>query len=686
MKTIGQCMIVKNEAKVIRQCLVSALPLADCFLIVDTGSEDGTQTIIRDFLAEQKIKGIVIDEPWRDFAYNRTFALERLREVDDIDYALIMDADDLIIIDPNFDAGAFKSQMQHDLYDVQIFHGGMTHYRAQICSNKLPFLFKGAIHEYLVAPPGISRASAKGFHIQIGSGGARSRNPQKYREDAALLEHTLSRETDPFLISRYTFYLAQSYRDSGERDKALLNYLKRAELGYWREEVYVSLFEAGNLMAALGRPFDEVIATYLRASEFIPTRAEALHAASLYCRNQGRNGEGTEYARRGIELKVPEGGLFIQPWVYDYGMLDEFAVNAFWAGEYRESLDACLKLLTSDRLPTHMLKRIAANASFAADKLPGPPNLGRLGAESFIDQHKLVPQRPLRSHVKGMPQVLVAILAKQEEPALLAHLQCIEALDYPKTLIALHISTSNNARRTEQILRDWAESVGHQYASIEFGQSDSGVGGEPIGQEFRALGRKRDVSLRRAIELNCDFCFVMDVDSLIRESTVGELVALDLPIVAPLLRSIVPEKFYSNYHAEIDASGYYKECDQYFWILNRHLRGIIEVPAVKCSYLIRADVISQLVHEDGTGRHEYVVFSDSARRAGIPQYLDNRQVYGYLAEEGVGDIQDRIDMLARSPLRSEVTRSVPPEDTLNSGSSFPQPRFWSAAHGEAGRR
>ena len=62
-----------------------------------------------------------------------------------------------------------------------------------------------------------------------------------------------------------TFYLAQSYRDSGEREKALTNYLKRAELGYWDEEVYVSLFKAGNMMAALDRPFEEVIATYERA-------------------------------------------------------------------------------------------------------------------------------------------------------------------------------------------------------------------------------------------------------------------------------------------------------------------------------------------------------------------------------------------------------------------------------------
>src|SRR5262249_37630900 len=136
--------------------------------------------------------------------------------------------------------------------------------------------------------------------------------------------------------------------------------------------------------------------------------------------------------------------------------------------------------------------------------------------------------------------------------------------------------------------------------------------------------------LRRALELGCDFYFVSDVDNFIRPATLRELMALDLPIVAPLLRLITPEGFYSNYHAEIDRHGYYKDCDQHFWILQRHVRGILEVPVVHCTYLVRTDIIPELTYDDESGRYEYVIFSDSARKAGIPQYLDNRQVYGYI--------------------------------------------------------
>ncbi|RWB67974.1 glycosyltransferase family 25 protein [Mesorhizobium sp.] len=675
MSTIGLCMIVKNETKVIEQCLTSVLPLVDYILIVDTGSTDGTQDLIRGFLTAHNVAGAVIDEPWRDFAYNRSFALERLREVETVDYAMIIDADDVLIQDPDFEPTVFKSRMEHDLYDVEVSHGGISFYRPQICRNRLPFSFKGVLHEYLEAPPGaITRQNAEGFRIATGRGGARSQNPRKYQDDAAVLENALTTETDPFLISRYTFYLAQSYRDCGEREKALQHYLKRAELGFWSEEIYVSLLEAGNLMAALGRDFEEVVAVYERATQTVPTRGEALHAASNYCRNQGRNAEGQEFARRGLDLKEPV-GLFVQPWVYDYGLLDEFSVNAYWAGAYRESLDACLKLLASDKLPPDMVKRVAANARFASDKLQvrESPELGRLGAESLVEQHRLVAQRPLRSRLRGTPRVLVAILAKQKEPALPLYLACIESLDYPKDSIVLYIRTNNNTDRTEQILREWVERVGHLYAAVEFDSSDVADRVEQFREHewnetrFKVLGRIRNISLRKTLEHNCDFYFVVDVDNFVRSATLRELVALDLPIVAPLLRSISPGQYYSNYHAEVDANGYYAKCDQYGWVLNRHVRGVIEMPLVHCTYLVRADVLTELTYEDGTSRYEYVIFADSARRSGIVQYMDNRQVYGYITfgdhEYYVSGGIERAGELLRNagdvPLLSGATGSGP---------------------------
>jgi len=59
MKTVGLCMIVKNEAQTILRALDSVRTFVDYVLVEDTGSTDGTQTIIRDYLRAHGLPGEV---------------------------------------------------------------------------------------------------------------------------------------------------------------------------------------------------------------------------------------------------------------------------------------------------------------------------------------------------------------------------------------------------------------------------------------------------------------------------------------------------------------------------------------------------------------------------------------------------------------------------------------------------
>jgi GR25 family glycosyltransferase involved in LPS biosynthesis/glycosyltransferase involved in cell wall biosynthesis len=315
-------------------------------------------------------------------------------------------------------------------------------------------------------------------------------------------------------------------------------------------------------------------------------------------------------------------------------------------------------MLETGKVPAHDVPRVIANARFAVERLPteaAHPNLGRFAAEDFIAQHKLPPARALQTRLDTPPRVLLAILAKQKEPSLPLYLDCIEALDYPKASIVLYIRTNNNTDRTETILREWVARVGHLYAEVVFEAEDVAERVEQFGvhewnaTRFSVLGRIRDISLQRTRAHDCAFYFVCDVDNFIRPCTLRELVALDLPVVAPFLRSIGEANFYSNYHAEVDENGYYKECDQYHWVLNRNVRGVIEMPLVHCTYLIRADVCDKLTYQDDSSRFEYVVFSESARNNAIPQYIDNRQIYGYIFFDkgGVLHVEDGVETARR---------------------------------------
>ena len=363
MKTMGQkiClnMIVKNEAPVIRRCLDSVRPIIDYWVIVDTGSTDRTQEIIREHLSD--LPGELHERPWRDFAHNRSEALELARGKGD--YTLIIDADDTLEISPDTALPALSA----DSYTIEIRDVTIVYSRTQLVRSALPWHYEGVLHEYITCDGACPCGYLSGIRMRRNHDGARRKDPETYRRDAAILEAALKTETNKFLLSRYRFYLAQSYRDCRELEKALENYLIRSELGFWQEEVFISLYAAAQLKQELGRPDQEVIDAYLRAAEAAPERAEALHGASRFCRFKGRNEEGYQIAEGAIAKPLPGDALFLETWIYEYGLLDEYAVNAYWAGHYRESLDASLRILAGGKHGD--IERISANARFAFEKL-----------------------------------------------------------------------------------------------------------------------------------------------------------------------------------------------------------------------------------------------------------------------------------------------------------------------------
>jgi hypothetical protein len=143
-------------------------------------------------------------------------------------------------------------------------------------------------------------------------------------------------------------------------------------MGGWQEEVYYSLYEVGRLKQLMELPDEEVLAAYEAASQALPSRIEALHDASRLCRLKGRFQQGYEIAKRGLGQPYAPHTLFGRPWMYETGLLDEFAVNAYWAGHHADCLDACLQILATGKLAGSELQRVVANAKFALQKLITP--------------------------------------------------------------------------------------------------------------------------------------------------------------------------------------------------------------------------------------------------------------------------------------------------------------------------
>jgi hypothetical protein len=361
MTKICLSMIVRDEASVIARCLASVRPHVDRWAIIDTGSTDDTAEVIRTAL--EGLPGRLHRSPWVGFAENRNEALALAAEHGD--YVLTIDADDVL------DCPAGLPELTEDSYSVRHVDvaTGTTYTNPLLVRSGLPWRWEGVRHEFLACEQAGPATLLEGVRILRHHDGARRRNPGTFSGDAEAIEAALLTETRPFMQSRYRFYLAQSYRDANEPALAVQNYLERARLGFWQEEVFVSLVSAAVLQERLGEPAETVLASWAAAIAAGPHRAEALHGAARTCRIIGRAAEGCELALRGLAIPMPAEGLFVEPWVYEWGLLDEFGVNAFRAGHFRACVESCLRILARQDLPADERTRVAQNATEALAKL-----------------------------------------------------------------------------------------------------------------------------------------------------------------------------------------------------------------------------------------------------------------------------------------------------------------------------
>lgn len=367
-------MIVKNEAAIICRCLTSVRPIIDYVLICDTGSSDRTKEVISDWLRQSAIPGEVIDTPWENFANNRSLALSILKGKGVVDYALMIDADEVLMFKDSSPSKIrqFKQNLSSDLYNITTNLGNCVYTRPQLTSTSKNFYYRGVVHEFLDCKEPIStRENTNLFTNTPIQDSHRNSQPDKYKRDAEVLDLALLTEEDPFLVSRYHFYLAQSLRDSGSMARAIYNYDIRAKLGGWEEEVFISKLYSARMKVALKYPINESIQYFMDAAEVVKGRAEALYEVVKLCRQNSRFYQGYIVGSHTLKLAMPKDGLFLEKSVYEYALMDEMSICAYYVGDYKLSKLLCQKLLSlpGGILPGIELDRVMDNLKHANNKL-----------------------------------------------------------------------------------------------------------------------------------------------------------------------------------------------------------------------------------------------------------------------------------------------------------------------------
>lgn len=335
-KTICLNMIVKNEAHIIASTLENLCNYInfDYWVIVDTGSTDNTKQIISNFFKDKNIKGELHETEWKNFGFNRSDALSKA--FNKTDYLLIFDADDRIV-------GEFilPKELNMDGYNLK-FGNNFSYVRPLLVNNALRWKFIGVLHEYIICTN--ENYSCKfeningNYHLISGKSGARSKNPNKYRDDAKILEKAYDEavKVKDDIMVRYSFYCAQSYKDANDHAKSIEWYKKRISHGGWNQEVYYSYITIGQLYKEMNN-IESAFYHWALSFNADPERCEGIYYIIKHCRENSNFQLAFQYYKMVEKNKTNNivNKLFVTEDVYKYLLDYEFTIIACYVNQHK---------------------------------------------------------------------------------------------------------------------------------------------------------------------------------------------------------------------------------------------------------------------------------------------------------------------------------------------------------------
>ncbi len=359
-------MIVKNESKIIERCLKTVKDITDYIVITDTGSTDNTKDLIENFIKENNKKGKVFIDEWKNFGHNRTNSIENAKKyLSDIGedlsnvYLFFIDADMKIVVKKEFEKNFLN---KFDYYQLIQKNNSIEYYNTRLCRANVNIKCVGVTHEYYDIQGSANSDKLNTIFIDdIGDGGAKD---DKYERDIKLLLKGIEDEPSN---ARYLFYLAQSYNCINNYNKSIEYYKKRIDAGGWREEIFYSHYQIGNMYKDNLNNWEKALYHYIQAYQCSEgKRAEPILKIVEYYKDKREYHSAIMFLEKMFKIPYPKDDLlFINYHAHTYKSYYEYSIIAYYLGFKKEGLLACnYLLLTKDFDIPGNIRSNAMNNSF----------------------------------------------------------------------------------------------------------------------------------------------------------------------------------------------------------------------------------------------------------------------------------------------------------------------------------
>ena len=349
------CIIIKNESKIIKRLINNVIDFVDAISITDTGSTDNTISCIESIKSKNTF---IYSNIWINFGINRTESFKncietanKLKYPLNKTYALLLDADmEIKVLDFN------KQELKSKAFNILQKNGDLSYYNTRLIRLDEPTQCLGVTHEYWNIQSKTEILNENSIYIlDHNDGGCKH---DKITRDIQLLSDGLLTEPEN---SRYMFYLANSYRDVGENEKAIQMYSKHLNYCKWNEELWYSIMQIGILSNNLKDTFYWLLHAY----EFRPLRAESLYFLAKYCRINNLYNQAILFLNMAKQILYPKDDvLFIDNSVYTYKILYEISICAYYTLFKTCGLEASKQLLSLNCVPKHIKNSVKENLRY----------------------------------------------------------------------------------------------------------------------------------------------------------------------------------------------------------------------------------------------------------------------------------------------------------------------------------
>jgi glycosyltransferase involved in cell wall biosynthesis len=338
------CMILKNEVHTIEGTINSCKDVADRFCILDTGSTDGTQDVLRGLVGE---KLSLYEEPFIDFSTSRNRVLDLAGQ--ESDFILSLDADDALVGGDRLKEFLTSVRgFKDDAYELKLQVRGSHFTTVRLFRSSARWRYVGAVHELLL-PPGrgsypLGMRGIEGVQIDhypdaVGA----EKTKGRWERDVKLLRGELEKNPEN---TRACFYLARTLKDLGRHVEAFRIFEQRTKMTVgFKEEIFYSKLCMARCARAAGLPWNTCVAFWLAAHEYDPRRVEPLADLAVEYSSRDEHASCVLFARRGLELPPPpEGSLFVEN--YDYLMAHLVGWHAYYLPDGTEmGIAACRRAI-----------------------------------------------------------------------------------------------------------------------------------------------------------------------------------------------------------------------------------------------------------------------------------------------------------------------------------------------------